>query len=490
MSQSKRKAPLITIPTTTGTGSETTGVVSDTNIYLETEQRTLSLTILAAFGQPNWYEILNIINSWMIIIYSIVGFVLLINLLIAMMAESYAQTEGQSAKEVLLNRTSLAFELDLSPKVMPPPLNSILFVIFLLYNLIDIIILSFTSEFLNEQGFSKYWRCRNKECKFLNSKSIIDEYVKQGWDKDFPCGLCDLQHTMDDIYKSSKRRFRRKARGLEGLKHGNNNFCNRLGHGIKELFITKIKWKKHSWSCGYCRQRIPANYSANLNRYFKRLEETHNLDQADVNWIKSMNPQLCPYCYRSRKPRARPTYILENISFIIFLICVYPIMWLMLWPIYLLIEIKNPNKQKKDYKLFRKKHNKLYSLRPDAKTVRKQMPKSFKHQTLISLHHPIWRSLHKHRSTVKGQSLAQSIHSANLRQERVRGLNEQEKRSKVAKISNLVMDVVQSMSNTRIKWEPTGTELMERMSQISGVSIDSDWYDKHTTIRAEKLKKR
>ncbi len=186
--------PLITIPTTTGTGSETIGVVSDTNIYLETEQRTLSLTILAAFGQPNWYhvqagniEILNIINSWMIIIYSIVGFVLLINLLIAMMAESYAQTEGQSAKEVLLNRTSLAFELDLSPKVMPPPLNSILFVIFLLYNSIDIIISSLTYEFLNEHG-------RNKECKFLNSKSIIDEYVKQGWDKDFPCGLCDLQH--------------------------------------------------------------------------------------------------------------------------------------------------------------------------------------------------------------------------------------------------------------------------------------------------------
>eukprot|EP00483_Globobulimina_turgida_P000917 UN00918 len=50
------------------------------------------------------------------------------------------------------------------------------------------------------------------------------------------------------------------------------------------------------------------------------------------------------------------------------------------------------------------------------------------------------------------------------------------------------MDVVASMSNTRIKWEPTGTELLERMSVISGVDIDSDWYANYHTSRAEKLK--
>ena len=291
---------------------------------------------------------------------------------------------------------------------------------------------------------------------------------------------------MDDIFKSSKRRFRRKARGLEG---GQNKFCSRLGHGFKEIFVSKTRWKRHSWSCGYCRSRIPANYSADLERYFTRLRETHNLDQHDVNWIKSMNPQLCPYCYRARRPRVRPTYILENISFIIFLICVYPVMWFLLWPIYLYDTIKNSDRTEKDYKEFRARHIRSYGLRPDAITVRKHMPRSWLHQTLISLHHPIWRSLHKHRSSIKGQSLAQSIHSANLRQERVRGVNEQEKRSKVAKISHLVMDVVAAMANTRIQWEPTGRELMERMSVISGVDIDSDWYERHRTMRDQKLQR-
>ena len=99
-------------------------LVGDTNPYLETEQRAVSLTLLAAFGQPNWVHVqsgdveeLNIITSWLVVIYSIVGFVLLVNLLIAMMAESYSQTEG--AKEVLLNTTTLAFELGLFAILMP-----------------------------------------------------------------------------------------------------------------------------------------------------------------------------------------------------------------------------------------------------------------------------------------------------------------------------------------------------------------------------------
>merc|ERR1712176_289791 len=171
---------------------------------------------------------------------SIVGFVLLVNLLIAMMAERYSQTEGKSAKEVLLNTSTLAFELDTSPKVMPPPLNSIVFVMFIIYNFIDILVLAITAQFLNEQGFAKYWRCRNQDCKFLNSYSVILKHIKQGWDKDFPCGLCDTLHSMDDIAKRSKRRLRRKARGLEGAK---SNFLQRFLYGVKEIFQSRTKWK-------------------------------------------------------------------------------------------------------------------------------------------------------------------------------------------------------------------------------------------------------
>eukprot|EP01084_Bolivina_argentea_P305243 527304_1 len=186
------------------------------NVYFKTQLRSFVFLTLAALGRPNWSYVhngdihnLNIINSWVIILYSIVGYVLLINLLISMMIDAYEDhAEKHWKAELLKNKATLSFKLDSFPKIMPPPMNSIVFIFFVVYNLVDILLLILTGEFLNEQGFSKFWRCRNKECKFLNSKSVIDEYVKQGWNNDFPCDLCDQLHTMDDIYKSSKRRFR------------------------------------------------------------------------------------------------------------------------------------------------------------------------------------------------------------------------------------------------------------------------------------------
>ena len=75
----------------------------------------LVIAFLAVFGQPTWVHVhsgemgaFNMVSSWIILVISIVGFVLLINLL-AMMAESYSRTENQSAKEVLLKQGWSAF---------------------------------------------------------------------------------------------------------------------------------------------------------------------------------------------------------------------------------------------------------------------------------------------------------------------------------------------------------------------------------------------
>ena len=98
-------------------------MVGDTNSSYQNELYSFFNTFLAAIGQPDWAEVTSTnggatssaradINSYIVSFFSVLGFVLLLNLLIAMMANSYSTIENNSAKEVLLNKVALAYELD------------------------------------------------------------------------------------------------------------------------------------------------------------------------------------------------------------------------------------------------------------------------------------------------------------------------------------------------------------------------------------------
>ena len=54
-------------------------------MYFNNLVGSIMVTFLSAFEN----EVLNELNTWLVVIYSVIGFVLLFNLLIAMMAESY-----------------------------------------------------------------------------------------------------------------------------------------------------------------------------------------------------------------------------------------------------------------------------------------------------------------------------------------------------------------------------------------------------------------
>ena len=51
------------------------------------------------------------------------GMILLVNLLIAMMANTYSRIYMMSGKEALFARTEMVYSIDRSDKIMPPPLN-------------------------------------------------------------------------------------------------------------------------------------------------------------------------------------------------------------------------------------------------------------------------------------------------------------------------------------------------------------------------------
>ncbi len=263
-------------------------------------------------------------------------------------------------------------------------------------NAVVFILLACTSEFMNEQGFYKTWRCKNDNCKFINPESIIYTVHEDDSQSVFNCSLCETAHTRVEILERCKRRFRRKPRGLEGV--GGYNCLSRLWKGLREFFVTEFNWTKHSWLCGYCRQRIPKRYRPDLNRYFNKLKVHHRLDEDDEEYLLTLSPAVCPFCYRKQTPRSRPVFILESISVVCFLIIVQPVLRLFLLPVHLSAIIRRSNKEK-EYNTAETKTKFMTSFSLQPSQIRDIMPNGVSHQQILTFEHPIWNVVLRHRYT-------------------------------------------------------------------------------------------
>merc|ERR1712154_617817 len=85
-----------------------------------------------------------IIATAFIIVFSILGTVLLLNLLIAMMATTYEDKLDAKSKEVNFSRTDEIYQLAHRQAIIPPPLNILVFGLSLLWGLVEIFIFAIT----------------------------------------------------------------------------------------------------------------------------------------------------------------------------------------------------------------------------------------------------------------------------------------------------------------------------------------------------------
>merc|ERR1712154_587119 len=81
-----------------------------------------------------------IVSTVLIIIFSILGTVLLLNLLVAMMATTYDEKMDAKSKEVNFSRTEEIYNLAHRQAIIPPPLNILVFVLSMLWYLVEAII--------------------------------------------------------------------------------------------------------------------------------------------------------------------------------------------------------------------------------------------------------------------------------------------------------------------------------------------------------------
>ena len=206
----------------------------NTNAWHGNMNRSTLATFLAAVGQCAWADISESNNNASeersfahetivaVFSYSVVGLVLLLNLLIAMMGNSYSRIENILSKEVLVKNVVLAYEFDT-------------------------------------------W--------YGDERKFLWLFVYETVYKNFLCLiLIDIKI-----------------------------------HGQVHIVV------------------ISKAYKDDLDVYFSQITKMHKPDD-DVNFIKSLIPEIYFHCFRKRRLSLRQVYILEELSYTLFLFTVYPLL--------------------------------------------------------------------------------------------------------------------------------------------------------------------
>eukprot|EP01084_Bolivina_argentea_P307706 531894_1 len=218
-----------------------------------------------------------IIATGFIIIFSILGTVLLLNLLIAMMSTTYEEKLDAKSKEVNFSRTEEIYQLAHRQAIIPPPLNIFVFALSLLWYLIELCIFGLSC--------AKY---------SLNLSKIVPIHI-------------DYENINKECIKTNIND--------ERIMSNNNN---------KTIGLFEYKY------CQFCRCEIIEN--GNIDNYFA-LFDGYRLDKDDVKMIKNnmMDRGLCPKCFRpfklysdgSSNRLAKWQVIIEIVSFYVFILFLY-----------------------------------------------------------------------------------------------------------------------------------------------------------------------
>eukprot|EP01084_Bolivina_argentea_P111712 199268_1 len=227
-----------------------------------------------------------------VMIFSVLGTVLMLNLLIAMMSSTYEQIREGTAKQVNFARAEQTYSLAHRNAIIPPPLNVFAFILSILW-----FIFEFLLFLISGANF------------ILNIEKLVPVFIN--YDRDF------IEYTNTNIRNDKKQL---KCFGIMQKLKNKQIVCN--------LFS---KYNSTARYCSFCRCYMRVN--GNISHYFE-LFINYRLDEADVRFMESLmsTAGICPQCYRAYRKydgnnKTNRLYrwqvILEILSFYVFLLCVY-----------------------------------------------------------------------------------------------------------------------------------------------------------------------
>ena len=300
-------------------------------------------------------------------LFSIFGTILLLNLLIAMMAESYETVKSRSKRELNKQRIDKTWDLDRTRAVIPPPVNLCAYLIYVYFFAFETIVwlLTFGHRQFNEDYFNplnkkpKHYRVGDKvkfekggqkmKAKVVHRTPIVErtKYINETWAD------------------------RRKSTMPNGNNNGNMVWDLQVRHArktydLRDSDIIKVKKSlykrrktriptadKENEYCRFCRFNISGE-TMSLDYYFHLFEQNSvHVDPEDkvfmVELLESHNRpynlpnpklcELCPNCYRpffigrdgTRDVLDRKLLIFEVSSYLAFRWVVWPIMVILMF---------------------------------------------------------------------------------------------------------------------------------------------------------------
>merc|ERR1719206_1208946 len=239
--------------------------------------------------------------------FSVLGTVLLLNLLIAMMASTYETIQEGTTKQVNFGRAEETFHLSHSNAIIPPPLNVVVY---------GLAVFWFTFEFL-------LWvvSCGTL---MIDIEALVPVFVN---------------------YASQNVKENRNYRDKEKTKL----YCCGAFQKVKnpKQLVQQKLLKNYGETARYCQFcRCYMRQNGDISRYFK-LFVNYRLDEADVKFMESLmqSSGICPQCYRPYRIYEttstgmitnrlyRWQVVLELLSFYVFMLVIWaPLIFLIALP--------------------------------------------------------------------------------------------------------------------------------------------------------------
>lgn len=273
--------------------------------------------------------------SWaglILMFWTVLGVLLLVNLLIAMMASTYQQIKDHTAEELTFMKTKTVIDYDHKDANLPTPFNILMIACVFLWLLMDHLMLLCTGCFvnihillpMNDEEQAPPISAKYNDPMSPNSSQAGSEAASP-------------EPQSDDSGASTPRMARKQSvisTGEDEVEDPNKEYENSwLMPAVGETYGEKVLngfdelWRgaKGGWYCGFCNSWIKeGRQNMALTRYFMWYEQTQStLDSEDKQRLHEMKPNLCPVCFRPLEKEQRLKVISELLSYWIFAVFIY-----------------------------------------------------------------------------------------------------------------------------------------------------------------------
>jgi len=236
-------------------------------------------------------------------------------------------------------------------------------------------------------------------------------------------------------------------------------------HVEDERTVMEQETIKKDWICGFCRNRIPSGQLGDVLTFKERLfADDVRVDEDDIEALIQIKPLLCPICYRSVCVRSRIIFIMELISYYIFLFILYPIVRICLIPIYFVKAVyaftgKNEggddteDNMNNNLDLYSPEDGDEAALRLKQREIEELLPSDAPTRSIMNPHHKIWKVLrhfHRRRDRMHKLEDVRSGHIVAVQEKRERQQNEEKLQTQRGKIVAQLGVLIKKYWSTRL----------------------------------------